>query len=107
MSARAEPSPRHGVTLVELIAALAIVGVALGVAGMAFGARGTAAGQRDAVAERIADARAAALRGGSAVSVTVTVDGRETSVTALPDGSVIADATVAVDRLTGRMRAEK
>jgi len=90
--------PRAGVTLVELLVVLAIMAVMAGVA--TFGAPPTHATPSD-VAVRTASARRAALASGRPVSVTVVAFGHEHAMSALPNGVVIADSLLGVDRLTG------
>lgn len=105
---RAAPSKapiRVGVTLLELLVALAIIAMMAGVAGTAFSRRPPPATWRDTVAARIARARAAALETGHAADFTVVTSTGAVRGTALPDGSVLALSGVGVERLTGRLRA--
>lgn len=96
---------RRGVTLVELVIALAILGLLAGLAGLALRPAPPVAAA-DTVAARVAAARATAVREGRPVTVEVLVRGEPAVATALPDGRVVADALVesltAVDPLTGR-----
>lgn len=95
--------PRRGVTLVELLAALAILTIVAAISGAAFHAWATPKPPPvDAAA--IAAARREALQSGRQVTVVVDDSLRPRSVLALPDGSVIGDSALGVDRLAGRPR---
>ena len=98
------PAPR-GVTLIELMVTLAILGIALSIAGVAFRPP-PAVTQVDPALARIAAARDEAIRSGTSVSIVLDDGGRLVEVTAYHDGSVLADSSVAVDRLTGKPRRE-
>lgn len=110
---------RLGVTMLELIVVVAIMGVMAGVVGLAVAQPApTAENTLEAAHAAIADARRAAIRSGSAVAIVVSVDAKEDGsaissaihsaqpvalhATAFPDGSVIADPALGIDRLTGR-----
>lgn len=90
-----------GVTLVELIVVLAVLGVMAAVTGLAFRAP-RPADRTDVWAAGVTDARARALATGAPVSVVLDARGADAMVTAYPDGSVLADSALGVDRLTGR-----
>jgi general secretion pathway protein H len=93
---------RSGVTLVELIVVLAILGVIAGVTTLAF--RTAQPGPRiEPWASAIAQARRTALDSARVVSLTVDIGDSVYAATALPDGSVVADARLGVDRLTGEV----
>ena len=91
---------RPGVTLLELLVALALLGVVLAVGGVAV-ARSPRREAPDDTVARIADARRSALRRRARVTIELHIAGRPVDVTALPNGSVLADSGVGVDRLTG------
>lgn len=93
-------APR-GVTLVELIVVLAILGVTAAVAGLAFRAPAELSNV-DVVPTTVAEARARSITSGVSIRVEVSLSGGPTVFTAYPDGSVVADAALGVDRLTGR-----
>lgn len=103
---------RSGVTLVELLVAIAIVGFLAGVVGVA-ARHAPEPSAADRLVAALAHTRRTAIREGRAVSVEVRIegdlDGEPHAVTALPDGQVIADATLrtklGLDRLTGVTRA--
>ena len=98
---------RIGSTLLELIVALAILGVAVGLAGLAMRAEA----RPDPEAERsavIARARREALESRRPVALTLTLpDGRALQARALPDGRVLADSGLAIDPLSGRPDAPR
>lgn len=80
---------RRGVTLVELLVVLAVLGVAAGVAGFSLQTRPTIGAAR---ARSLAAARREALVTGRALTVEDTVDGRRRAATVHPDGRVVADS---------------
>jgi prepilin-type N-terminal cleavage/methylation domain-containing protein len=93
---------RPGVTLIELIVVLAIVAIMAGVTTLAF----RRADMTPTVApwvSAVAAARRTAVDSGRTVSLTVRVGDKVYAATALPDGSVVADAALGVDRLTGEV----
>lgn len=94
---------RRGVTLLELVVALAIVGILLGVSAVGFRGVGTDAARP---ADRmLAAARDSALRTGTRVHLTLPgADslGDSIAITLLPDGRAVGPA---VDPLTGDLRA--
>ena len=91
----------RGVTLVELIVVLAILGILAGVTGLALGAAKPVPSASTEVAAA-ASARRQALERGEAVTVTLHSGGVARTLTALPDGSVIGDPDLPIERLTGR-----
>jgi prepilin-type N-terminal cleavage/methylation domain-containing protein len=91
-----------GNTLLELLVVLAILGIAAGVTGLSFG-RGEATPAADSVEARIAEARREAVRSGKSVTVNVSRGGDDVlAATAHPDGRVVADSVLAIDRFSGR-----
>jgi prepilin-type N-terminal cleavage/methylation domain-containing protein len=94
---------RSGVTLVELLVVLTILGVIAGVAGLAV--RRAAPTQADPRRGALAAARRLAIDSARVVSIDV---GGDTAAgwraTAYPDGSVVADTGAGIDRLTGARR---
>lgn len=88
---------RRGVTLIELLIAITLLAVvaAVGVVGSAHH-RGSYT-----TARAIQDARGEAIRGGKEVLIQVLVGDSVYRVTAEPDGSVLADSILRVDRTSG------
>ncbi len=92
---------RSGVTLVELMVVLAILGVVAGVAGVSVIAAPRTV-TVDETTAAIATARRDALAGGQSVTISVPRPERAPmTITALPDGSVVADTSLRLERLTG------
>ncbi|HEX8361680.1 MAG TPA: type II secretion system protein [Longimicrobium sp.] len=96
---------RSGSTLLELVVALAVLGITAGVAGVAL--RATDDPDPAAVrAAQVSAARRSALEARRAVPF-ILADGGPAGV-ALPDGRVLlADSALDVDPLTGRPRAAR
>ena len=94
---------RGGTTLVELLVVLLVLGTILAIVGMSLPAPATSAADGDGITG-VDEARRRATREGRSVSLTVMIDGKPRDATALPDGSVIGDHVLDLDRLTGRRR---
>jgi prepilin-type N-terminal cleavage/methylation domain-containing protein len=94
---------RPGTTLPELLVVLVVLAVVAGVTTLALRVEG-ATGVDESDLARIATARKEALRSGRAIVVALPDSIGGQAATVLPDGSVIADSTVAIDRFTGRAR---
>lgn len=95
------PTPRsRGVTLVELMVVLVLLGLMAGVVGLAWHPRAAPSSEHTEWTV-ITQARSRALESGTTVRVHVTVAGRPVVVAALPDGSLIAPAGLSIDALTG------
>jgi prepilin-type N-terminal cleavage/methylation domain-containing protein len=96
---------RAGVTLVELIVVIALLGVIAGVTGLAFQRARPVVGA-DAVAALASVARDSALRTGRTVTLRISALGarRSADLTAYPDGRVIADPSLGIDPLSGRVQ---
>lgn len=90
---------RPGVTLVELIVVLAIMTVMAAVVGLA--APPVRHADPDIATTRVTAARRAALASGQPVTVTVVSHEHPYAVTAYPNGAVVADSALVVDRLAG------
>jgi prepilin-type N-terminal cleavage/methylation domain-containing protein len=94
---------RTGVTLVELLVVLAILGIMAGISGLALRAAPPRE-PKDTDLARVAAARREALRSGRPVLVALRDSGGPRSAFVLPDGSVVGDSLLAIDRLTGGPR---
>lgn len=91
---------RGGVTLVELMVVLVLLGVLAGVVGPALHAAPRAPAV-DPVMAAILAARDSAVRAGHPVTIAVEVEGQVRDATALPDGRVLTDAPVGLNPLSG------
>lgn len=109
---------RRGSTLIELAVVLTVLAVVGGALLVVPGASGRNPHGVDAVQRRLSEARRSAIREGNPVLVHVRLssDGHitimdsaepgtsERCILALPDGGVIADSGVAIDRISGSLR---
>jgi prepilin-type N-terminal cleavage/methylation domain-containing protein len=102
-------SSAPGVTLVELIVVLAVIGLTFGIVGVALRSERANPRELDAsvsVREQLARARREALRSGMRQIVIVRDNGNSYSATAWPDGRIVAESTLdvlaGIDRLSGR-----
>lgn len=86
----------RGVTLIELLVTLALLGLLAGMTGLSLTATPRAA-PLTPTAARVAAARDAALRSGRPVTDTFRDSASVHSVTALPDGRVLTDLPSASD----------
>lgn len=89
--------------MTELVVVLVVLGVLTGVAGLAI----FRAPVRQTVPEwqaAVSAARDSAMRHGQAVTVIVRHDSVAVSVTALPDGRVLADPQLEIELLAGERR---
>jgi len=89
---------RAGSTLVELIVTLALLAVIFTVVAFAL------PGRRPVVTTKsiVSDARARAIAMRRPVTIVLSDSSQPLDVTVLPDGQVIADSALHLDRLTGR-----
>ena len=92
----------HGMTLIEVVVVLTIIGVIASVTALAIPRVMTLSPNDPGRA--LANLRRRALRDGAAVTTRLLIDGAMHDVVVLPDGSVIADSGVALDRFTARWR---
>jgi prepilin-type N-terminal cleavage/methylation domain-containing protein len=92
-------------TLIEVIVVVAIVGVIGSVAALML-PRITMPAANDA-RRVLTDTRRRALHDGVPRTARLLIDSVAYDVVALPDGSVVADSAVALDRFTARWRHER
>lgn len=101
MTAPASESRSHrGATLVELIVTVALLGLVASVTTLA--ARRIARPDPQAPAVIVADSLDAVLSSGRAMTLEFVVGGRPLFATIKPDGGVVADTALHMDRFTGR-----
>lgn len=93
---------RTGMTLVELIIVIALLGLTAVLAGYTGHARVDTVSQPDPFADSLLAARRRALYAGARVTVHVLLDSSVRTISAWPDGQVFAD-DARVDRLIGRI----
>jgi prepilin-type N-terminal cleavage/methylation domain-containing protein len=93
---------RPGVTLIELIVVLAIVAVMAGVTTLAF-RRADLTPQVEPWVRAMAAARQTAIDSARTVSLTIRIADSLYAATAFPDGSMLADPRLGIDRLTGEV----
>lgn len=96
----------RGVTVVELLVVLILLGLMAGVVGLTLR---TAQPVRHPDAAHLAatQARDSAIHSGRPVTIVFTSDSQRLDITALPDGQLVADARLAIDPLTGRANAAR
>lgn len=91
---------RSGATLLELIVCVAVLGLMASVATLAM--RGAEPPDPNDPKTVIADTLEAVLSSGTPATVQFTVNRRPALATINPDGSVLADSILGIDRFTGR-----
>jgi prepilin-type N-terminal cleavage/methylation domain-containing protein len=90
---------RGGVTLVELLVALVILGVVASVTTLVI--RPIAKPPVGDPTTAIADSLSVAIIEGRAITLSMRLHGDDVSATVYPDGSAIADSAFHIDRFTG------
>ena len=93
---------RHGMTLIEVVVVLTLLGIIGSVTALTI-PRVREQPQADA-GQVLAEVRRRALRDGAPVTAQLLIDSAAHEVVVLPDGSVVIDSSVALDRLTARWR---
>jgi prepilin-type N-terminal cleavage/methylation domain-containing protein len=92
-------APRRGTTLLEMLISVVLLGILASVATPAL-RRVTAPPAGDAFTA-IAESLDVAIASGRTITLEVVVESRPAFATVYPDGSVVADSAIHVDRLTG------
>ena len=90
----------RGMTLVELLVTLAIMGVLLGVVTLAV-RRIDEPVLKDPY-HIVGDSLRAAAASGRAISLLFVMHGTSVAATVFPDGSIVSDSALAIDRLSGK-----
>lgn len=94
----------RGVTLVELLVVLVLLGLVAGVVGLTIHTAKPIT-VTDPILAAIAAARDSAIRTGRSVTIVLDVQDAQHEVTASPDGRVAADTALAIDPLNGARNA--
>jgi len=94
----------RGVTLVELLVVLVLLGLVAGVVGLTIHTAKPIT-VTDPTLAAIAAARDSAIRTGRSVTIILDVHDAQHEVTASPDGRVAADTALAIDPLNGARNA--
>jgi prepilin-type N-terminal cleavage/methylation domain-containing protein len=93
-------SIRRGMTLIELLITITIMGIVAGVATM--GVRRIQAPRPDNPLVIVGDSLRRAVAEGRAITIRLVVDGHPAAATVNVDGSIVADSVFKADRLAGR-----
>ncbi len=94
--------PRAGVTLVELMVVLAVLGVMASVVLLSWPAdRSRPRGAVTPATDSIAVLRRRALQSGRPVAGVVTIGGFKSAIIALPDGRIVGDERLGINPFTG------
>jgi prepilin-type N-terminal cleavage/methylation domain len=93
-------APRAGFTLIELLVVLAIIATGASIAALTM--RAPPPAQPAGMDGQVAELRRHAIETGAIVNAVLTDSSGIYAAVALPDGSVIADQALHVDRRTGR-----
>lgn len=91
---------RCGMTLVELLVTLAIMGVLLGVVTLAV--RRIAEPVPADLYHIVGDSLRVAASSGRPISLFFVVHGVSVATTVFPDGSIVGDSSLAIERLSGK-----
>jgi prepilin-type N-terminal cleavage/methylation domain-containing protein len=91
---------RYGMTLVELLVTLAIMGVLLGVVTLAV--RRIAEPAPADPYHMVGDSLRAAASIGRPISLLFVLHGAPVAATVFPDGSIVGDSVLAIERLSGK-----
>jgi prepilin-type N-terminal cleavage/methylation domain-containing protein len=94
---------RYGVTLVELLVVILLLGLLAGVVGLTIGSTQQVP-SLDPITAAVVQARDSALRMGHPVTIPIAIAGRAHRATAYPDGRVLTNAPIGIDQLSGSTR---
>ena len=92
---------RKGMTLLELLVTLAIMGALLGVVTLAV--RQIAKPAPDDPYHVVVDSLRAGVAHGRPITLRFVVQGVAAAATVYPDGSIVGDSVLAIERLSGKM----
>lgn len=96
---------RCGVTLVELMVVILLLGLLSGVVGLTMGSTPRVP-SLDPTTVAVLQARDSALRTGHPVTIAFSHEGSAHRATAYPDGRVVTDATLGIDPLSGSVSGD-
>jgi len=91
---------QRAVTLVELLVVLVLLSLMASVVGLTMHTAQPLRGV-DPIGSVVAGVRDSAIRSGRSVTTAVWQNGVQREVTAMPDGRIVADSSLDIDRLTG------
>ena len=100
MRSGAKRGVRCGVTLIELMVVILLLGLLAGVVGLTMGSTPSVA-SLDPTTVAVLQARDSALETGHPVTIALSMAGHTHHATAYPDGRVITEATIDIDLLSG------
>jgi prepilin-type N-terminal cleavage/methylation domain-containing protein len=93
-------APRRGTTLIEMLVTVVLIGILASVATPAL--RRVAMPPVSDAFTAIAESLDVAIASGRTITLPLSVESRPAFATVGPDGSVVADSALHIDRLTGR-----
>ncbi len=96
---------RSGVTLVELMVVILLLGLLSGVVGLTVGSTPRVS-SLDPTTVAVLQVHDSALRSGYPVTIAFSYEGSTHRATAYPDGRVITDATIGIDPLSGSVSGD-
>lgn len=100
MTCQSNASNKRGMTLLEFLVTLSIMGVILGVATLAF--RRIEERAPNDPYRLVDDSLRHAVSTGVPVTLRFIVNGVSAAATVFPDGSIVGDSALGIDRLIGR-----
>jgi len=97
---RAHVTPRRGTTLIEMLVSIVLLGIVASIASPAL--RRAAMPPASDAFTTIAESLDVAIASGRTITLQLSMDSGPAFATVRPDGSVVADSAIHVDRFTGR-----